>query len=171
MPKKNNSSQRLQIIEELLLPNKPVWDLCCDHGLVGLSSYEKRKFPEIHFVDKVPSIIQKLRDNFITHCSNPNNLTKVSFYATGAESLTESLTGSVVVAGVGAGTIIQILGSLINQQRLYAERLILAPQNHLDRIEKFMQVDLAEIYQLYDKRVCLEKHRSRVVMAYQRVSD
>lgn len=57
-------SRRMQYVYDHLLTGSPVWDFCCDHGYLGLNAYSSGDFPQIHFVDQVPHIIEKLESRF-----------------------------------------------------------------------------------------------------------
>jgi tRNA (adenine22-N1)-methyltransferase len=79
---------RLQTIFNSLMLGKPVWDLCCDHGYLGLRCYLSKQFPEVHFVDQVEEIITSLEVKFRENYSDIQNPTKISFIAMAGEKLT-----------------------------------------------------------------------------------
>lgn len=58
-------SPRLELILNHLNPGEPVWDVCCDHGILGRSAIRKNIFSEVHFVDQVVSIMQRLSSEII----------------------------------------------------------------------------------------------------------
>ncbi len=41
-----------------------VWDLCCDHGRLGLHIKQRSPEQKVHLVDQVPSIIDKLKKQY-----------------------------------------------------------------------------------------------------------
>lgn len=98
-----------------------VWDLCCDHGLLGRAAWESGDHPHVHLVDQVPAILRSLRakwapeENFHLHLSD-------------AAALSQPLTGTVVIAGVGAQKILGILSPLRENGLLRARRFVLSPQ-------------------------------------------
>ena len=62
-----------------------LWDVCCDHGHLGLTLFEQQKAPYVHLVDCVPSITDKLQPQCISlangeqrqlsvHCLDANQL-------------------------------------------------------------------------------------------------
>ena len=102
----------------------PVWDICCDHGLLGEYALRTKRFPEVHFVDQVPNILQKTQRRLL-------RFSEARFHCVDATALAEPLNGNVVIAGVGGKKIIQILHSSQRRNLLRATRMILSP--HKDR--------------------------------------
>ena len=120
-----------------LIPGEPVWDFCCDHGYMGLRAYHLGQFPEIHFVDQVPHIIEKLESRFYSKHQKPELPQKVFFWAASGENITVSLQGTAIIAGVGAHTILQILRGLFDRDGgLQASRLIMGPHNDEEFLEE-----------------------------------
>lgn len=118
-------SPRLQALLDLALPGQPLWDICCDHGLLGLKAIEMGSFPEVHFVDQVPHIIRNLAIRLVDF--EPDNEV-IECHLCAGQDIPIPVKGSVVIAGVGAQTILDILTGLFQKGRLQAERLILSPQ-------------------------------------------
>lgn len=122
-------SYRLEYIRSQLVPGLHVWDLCCDHGLLGNAALENH--PEVYFVDQVPhvtkALIERLQDRAGAHviCAD-------------ATLLENTVTGNVVIAGVGGNKIIKILSHLISSGRLQARRLILSPHRDEDEVLTFL---------------------------------
>lgn len=132
-------SKRLQTLHDLLLPGEPAWDLCCDHGLLGLKALESGLFPRVHFVDQVPHIMQRLQGILD---ENPHR-GHAQCHTLPAENLAEPLTGSVVIAGVGGERILGMVKALTDRQMLRASRLILGP--HKD--EKTFVEDFKKLFE------------------------
>jgi tRNA (adenine22-N1)-methyltransferase len=126
---------RLQLIFEQLLPGLPVWDFCCDHGYLGEAAVGSRLFPEVHFVDQVPSIIERLEKRLLTKYILKNYKIKLS----AAENLQEPVFGNVIIAGVGGHTILEILQSLQQKNLLQMQRLILGPHRDEGRLLQWLQ--------------------------------
>lgn len=114
------------------LPGEDFWDICCDHGLLGIAALRSSQFPRVHFVDRVPHIIEKLRRGLSTEKD-------VSIYLIGAEELGEELRGTVVIAGVGGHNIVKILESWSSRGNLRASRLVLNPLTHLGPLREFLK--------------------------------
>ncbi|KHD89906.1 MAG: SAM-dependent methyltransferase [Bdellovibrio sp. ArHS] len=128
----------MQLIFDQLLPGQPVWDFCCDHGILGISAYRSGLFPEVYFVDQVASIMDRLRQRFQEKHFDEDSSSRAEFLTSAGEDLDAALKGSVVIAGVGTHTIIKILHTLHSKGLLQADRLILCPQNYEDKLLHFL---------------------------------
>lgn len=133
-------SPRLQALLDLALPGQPLWDICCDHGLLGLKAIEMGSFPEVHFVDQVPHIIRNLAIRLVDF--EPDNEV-IECHLCAGQDIPIPVKGSVVIAGVGAQTILDILTGLFQNGSLQAQRLILSPQKD----EKDFPSGFAQIFQ------------------------
>ena len=149
-----------------------MWDLCCDHGYVGLKAYHSGTFPEIHFVDQVPEIISSLQERFENRHQRPGLTEKVNFWAQSGETLTVPMEGTAVIAGVGAHTILQILRGLCERdENLKISRWILGP--HTD--EEFLQESLSvwprfsKVFQLAALTNVREGQRDRKLLIFDKV--
>lgn len=162
-------SDRLKLIFDQLRPNLPVWDICCDHGYLGIHAYQSGQFPAVHFVDQVPEIVQRLEDRFHKVLTATHSATKVSFKALSGESIPEEVTGNLVISGVGSYTIFQILKSLQEKNLLKAERLILCPQNDVVSIEEIKKLPDFSFRQSQENLSVYEKDRLRRVFVFDRV--
>lgn len=127
----------MQSIYDLLLPGKPVWDLCCDHGYMGLNAYKSGSFTEVYFVDQVEHIIARLKERFEEEHYRAESPSQAYFLPLRGEDVDRPLKGSVVIAGVGAFTIFKIVQSLHTKGLLQAHRLILCPQRDDQKLKEF----------------------------------
>ncbi|WP_253720917.1 tRNA (adenine(22)-N(1))-methyltransferase TrmK [Bdellovibrio bacteriovorus] len=129
---------RMQLIFDQLLPGQPVWDFCCDHGILGISAYRSGLFPEVYFVDQVAHIMDRLRARFSEKHFDELSTSRAEFFTSAGEDLDTVLKGTVVIAGVGTHTIFKILNSLHQKELLQAQRVILCPQNYEDKLVGFL---------------------------------
>lgn len=157
-------SLRLQTIYDHLLPGKPVWDFCCDHGYLGLYAYRVGRFPEVHFVDQVPEIIERLKVRFETkHLQSAEFPSRAFFHMSAAEKIKLPLQGTVVMAGVGSHTILDFLNVADFSQ---TDRLILAPQKDEELLLQSLQTapGVAFTHTLQKNLEILEKDRRRTLL-------
>lgn len=95
-----------------------IWDLCCDHGRLGLHLHQKysarQDLPrsKIHLVDSVPAIIEKLKRTYA--CIIDDNLIIECRDARSIEWRTDA-THLMILAGVGGGTMIDIIKGIISK--------------------------------------------------------
>ena len=160
---------RMQAFLSNALPQRPFWDICCDHGYVSYAAILSNEFSEIHCVDQVPHIIVRLKQLFIERLGNDQE--NIFYHEINAENLDKIVLGNCLIAGVGGLTIKNILSSLLGTQLLKADRLMLSP--HTD--EKVMlsyveSEDFKKYYHLVKKIIIIEGPRGRPLYIFDRQS-
>ena len=162
-------SQRLLKLYEQLRPGEPVWDVACDHGLLGLRALKAGIFPEVHFVDPVPEIILKL-SNRLKGESFEQERTRAHLHVMPFSQVQEKISGTVVMAGVGAHTILNEVVALSAQVYFEPQRLVLSP--HRDGaifLKKFNEMNLK--FQIKDEIKILERGRERQIFVFQKTES
>ncbi len=156
-------SPRMKYFVEQANSNSPFWDFCCDHGYIGIAALMSGKFSEVHFVDQIPHIIERLKKLF-DQSPSKDTFNHYFFHDCGGENLQMDIHGSIVIAGVGGRTIISILSSLISKNQLYADKIILSPHLDISMMENFCNEHLIKNnYAQIIKDTIIENNRSRVV--------
>jgi len=118
-------SFRLQQLLDRCQPGLPLWDLCCDHGLLGLQALTSGLFPEVVFNDAVAHVLEPLREQL----GDFDNARVVHSFA---EDIGEPLTGNLVLAGIGGEKIFKILSRHLEAGRLHAHNIVACPEKHAD---------------------------------------
>lgn len=152
-------SSRMRLFLDQGVLNKPFWDVCCDHGYVGIGAL-KYNFSEVHFVDQVPHIMEKLIFRFKEF--PPNNSAKFKFHINSGEEISEFVFGTCLIAGVGGLTIKNIIENLIRVDKLKADRLLLSP--HTDEkvlIDCIRSSIVSDSYFLKEKIIFTEGKKER----------
>lgn len=112
-------SLRLQTLLDRCHSDLPLWDLCCDHGLLGLQALNSGRFTEVIFNDIVPHVLEPLRrqvgDDARVICAP-------------AEDIPEQLTGNLVLAGIGGERILKILLAHFGRGTLRAKHIVTCPE-------------------------------------------
>jgi tRNA (adenine22-N1)-methyltransferase len=164
-------SLRLQTIYDHLLPGEPVWDFCCDHGYLGLYAYRVGRFPEVHFVDQVPEIMERLKHRFETkHLQAADFPSRAFFHIRDAAKMQRTLPGTVVMAGVGSHTILDFLKAA---DFSLTKRLILAPQKDEELLLQSLQTapGIAFSHALQKNLEIMEKDRRRTVLILDKMTQ
>ncbi len=122
-------SPRMQIFLDQGIAGLPFWDICCDHGYIGIGALKSDKFSEVHFVDQVPHIMDRLEKLFLQSPHLKPHY-RYFFHRLPGEAIEVEIFGSFLVAGVGGATATSILKSLLERKNLKAHRLLISP--HMD---------------------------------------
>lgn len=146
---------RLQSLLDRCESGIPLWDLCCDHGYLGLKALSSGRFTEVIFNDSVPHVLDDLRTRL------PVGL-QCRVILGNAEQLTETLLGNVVVAGIGGEKTHRILTTLIQAGRMQARQLVLCPEKD---IEWFATQPLPG-YKLREKSVIPHNQTTRSIFCF-----
>lgn len=103
-------SKRIQALINLIDPSTEVlWDLCCDHGKIGLAALEKYPHLKIHFVDQVPSIMDRLKKNLGTDIPSKT----INFHISDIRKLSFPPGATIIAAGVGGLLLIEFLEAIL----------------------------------------------------------
>jgi tRNA (adenine22-N1)-methyltransferase len=159
-------SERMKIFVDHGIDQLPYWDFCCDHGYIGIHALKSERFSEVHFVDQIPHIIERLQALF-AQSDKVKPEYKYFFHIAAGEDLITKVEGNCLIAGVGGTTIKVILETLSQKDLLHAKRLLLSP--HLDEhiLNPFME-SLNDRYKLVEKIEIPEGKRVRPLYIYDR---
>ncbi len=141
-------SKRMEKFVELALPDVDFWDICCDHGYVGILGLRSEKFTKVYFVDSVPHIMNRLEQLFLESPNTPSP-ERFELMTVNGELITREIYGNLLVAGVSGTTVVKILSSLFHRQCLFAKRLILSPHSDLQWVKDLFQEGFGELASKY----------------------
>lgn len=154
-------STRMKSFLEHALKGQPLWDVCCDHGYVGIKALESSEFLEVHFVDQVPHIMQRL-EMLLKQSWKIKSEHKYFLYLLPAEAIEGEVHGTLLIAGVGGLTIKTIVSTLIANQKLKAHRLLLSPHTDEKVLIQYLDDEIFKnLYTLTDKILMPEGKRFR----------
>lgn len=145
-------SERIKNLVDLIEPGLTTYDLCCDHGLVGLHAVSSGKTSKVVFVDVVQHIVDKLDKNISKHMPGAN-LKVLCSDAANIDLAPEPC--NVIIAGVYAKTILKIIDSipLARRQDFY----VFSPHSHTDTFEEELQL---RNLQTIEKRTVSEHNKT-----------
>lgn len=160
-------SNRMKVFLEHSLPDLPFWDICCDHGYVGLAALHSRVFTEVHFVDQLPHIMERL-SILLTERARSDDL-KFFLHSAGGQDINQTVRGNCLIAGVGGLTITVILNGLLKNNKLDANRLLLSPHTDEKTLVAFVESPLFfERYNFTEKIIISERGRLRPLYIFDR---
>lgn len=128
-------SVRFKALQKHWLNHKHVWDIGCDHGLLGLSFVNYDGVQNIHLVDPSGPVIEtlnnKLKDSYITKG-------KVFItHAKGQDLKIESLSNCIFIAGMGGKEIGEIITKLLPQLDS-SSRIVISPHRKILELRKLL---------------------------------
>lgn len=115
-----------------------IWDLCCDHGHLGLHLHHDHKSTYVHLIDKIPSIIHKIQEKYATLIDSRLHIQKLD-----AQDivLTKRPRQIIIIAGVGGGTVKSLLQAIRTNPRnssQYTIDFILSPNAHTFELRNYL---------------------------------
>ena len=128
-------SKRMMTIASLANDDIPTYDLCCDHGLIGIAVMELKKSRELHLIDRVPQIIQTLEANILKYAQGKPIIARC---LDANQIKVPSTRANIIIAGVGAKKITSILRS-IYPGGIMPHKLILNPCASSKSLEKYLE--------------------------------
>ncbi len=153
-------SPRLKTIVDKCIPGVPLWDLCCDHGKLGMWASYKGVVSEVIFNDSVAAIVDALQPRL-------KKLNSVRTVCCPAQEISETLTGNVVIAGVGGEKSHDILTSLQRGGFLQADRIIVCPEKDAE----WMMAQPVLGYAIIERFAIPHNHDHRWIAVYEPVRN
>lgn len=110
-------NKRLKQIEQMVTPGySHIWDCCCDHGFLGAALLSRQAAMNIHFVDIVPELMDKLEIKLHQFYSGSDSIWKTHCLDVAALPL-DQYEGKhlIIIAGVG-GDLMNVFIQAIHQK-------------------------------------------------------
>jgi tRNA (adenine22-N1)-methyltransferase len=127
-------SFRLKTIRNLYSSSQVVWDIGCDHGLLGASFSNSSEVAEIYLVDPSPEVIKNLKsiDSYITNPKFHILQKKGQEIQTNKEKI-----NCLFIAGMGGGEIQNILEGLVLQLNP-SDSVIISPHRKILELRSYL---------------------------------
>ncbi|ATC96981.1 tRNA (adenine(22)-N(1))-methyltransferase [Pseudoalteromonas tunicata] len=128
-------SKRLELINQNISDNYDhIWDCCCDHGLLGAKLLTRNVSAHIHFVDLVPTILDKLTQQLIQFFPPTDGKTQWSVHCLDAALLPLSQFQAkkhlVIIAGVGGELTAKLIQQITTANPTHDIEFLLCPVHH-----------------------------------------
>lgn len=117
-----------------------IWDCCCDHGLLGRQLLARGVARQMHFVDVVPHLVERLRQtlhkaspvsagqSWQTHCLDAARLL--------LSSEAESQSVLIIIAGVGGELTIELVQGILEKNPARSIEFLLCPVRQQYQVRK-----------------------------------
>lgn len=129
-------SHRLQAIALEYNGAGDVYDIGCDHGILGLSFTRSESAQTIHFVDPSLAVINDLRKKLITS-HIPIRYTINILHRSGQEIDLVSKPKCIFIAGMGGKEILEITQHLLPQMKA-SDRLVVSPHRKILELRNYL---------------------------------
>lgn len=151
-------SLRFDTIVSLLRPGRTLFDLCCDHGLIGFAALTHS--PRVIFVDQSPQALKAVYERAAT--LEPHDRERIEIIESPGELLGIAGYGEAdfIIAGVGITTVVSLISALF-PEHLGRHRLILAPQQSTIPLRWYLQ---ERGFGLIEEKVVKERGRFREIL-------
>lgn len=117
-------STRLTELQSYYKNEENIWDIGCDHGLLGSSFKDHENIHSIHLVDPSLPVINKLKDSYIS-------VPKIKIHHKQGQNLfIESKSNLIFIAGMGGKEIGEIISSL-HSQLDSTSRFVISPHRKI----------------------------------------
>lgn len=151
---KTRLGKRLTALFDAIPPGyDEVWDLCCDHGRLGLALLESQRTPNVHFVDQIDSIMADLQGRLERY-----GATGYQLHTQPAEHLilrTQSRP-LLVLAGVGDEVAHTIVSEVTARNPDSQPDWLISPANNLFQVRRNLQ---QQAFGLLEEGVVFENGR------------
>lgn len=128
-------SIRFKALQKYYLNHKHIWDIGCDHGLLGLSFVDYQEVQSIHLVDPSGPVIEtlkkKVKDSYIT-------IGKIFItHSKGQDLIIDSLSNCIFIAGMGGKEIGEIITKLLPQLDS-SSRIVISPHRKILELRELL---------------------------------
>ena len=126
-------SKRLKTFSQFYQNHAFIWDIGCDHGLLGTSFLNQPLVKQINLVDPALPVIKNLKDSYIT-------IPKINIIHSKGQNLTipHPNQNSLFIAGMGGLEMKEILQRLLPQLG-DADRILISPHRHVLELRAYLQ--------------------------------
>ena len=158
-------SERMQTIEDMVLPGLPIADIGTDHGIIPADILLKGICPFAVLTDINPGPLEKCRENLRSFGVDPSLYSVVQ--GDGFDPVSDGGLGTVITAGMGGELIMEIFemtGMSVTRQKgePLAKRFIVQPRTHADELRAYLT---ESEFRLCDYKLAKERGRICEVFA------
>ncbi|WP_408096463.1 tRNA (adenine(22)-N(1))-methyltransferase TrmK [Peredibacter sp. HCB2-198] len=165
-------SLRLSTLHHQYQNETSIWDIGCDHGLLGLSFLNHEHVKAVHLVDPSDLVIKTLKDKFkATYISSPKLFIH---HQPGQAVKLDPNSNCIFIAGMGGKEIGEIIQNLI-PQLTSNDRLVISPHRkilelrvllHSMNLDLLHEEVLKEDGQYYQIMVLAKSEKSGLIPLY-----
>ena len=159
MTKKINISNRLKTIGDFVIDNSKVVDVGCDHGLLSIYVYQNKKNVSIIATDINEGPLNEAKNNIKNYDLENIIETRIS---DGLKNIYKNEFDTIVIAGMGGNTIVDILSYDLDKTRS-SNRIIIQANNNINKVRNFL---IYNKFKIEDERLVKENNIISTVILF-----
>ena len=159
MTKKINISNRLKTIGDFVIDNSKVVDVGCDHALLSIYLYQNRNNINVISTDINNGPLNEAKNNIKNYKLENKIETRLS---DGLKNIEKNEFDTIIIAGMGGNTIVDILGFDIDKT-ISANRIIIQANNNVDKVRKFL---VNNNFKITDEKLVKENNIISIVILF-----
>jgi tRNA (adenine22-N1)-methyltransferase len=145
-------SVRLTTLQSYFHDAHSVWDIGCDHGILGLSFVNRKTLKEIHLVDSSSLVIENLKKKNIDAYITKKDLSINIYEKKGQDIILNEERKIIYIAGMGGKEIKEILEKLLPQVST-EDRVVISPHRKILELREYLHLSK---WRLMDEQVVSE---------------
>lgn len=166
-------SLRLKTLRDCYQNEESVWDIGCDHGLLGSSFRDIHSVKQIHLVDPSLPVINVLKNTIDSYITIPDLIISIH-HSRGQDIQLSTQNNLIFIAGMGGKEIQEILHSLIPQLSTQ-DRVVISPHRKILELRSYLnssalklerEFSLEENEQFYQAMILTKKAHFSEVSLY-----
>jgi len=157
--KKINISNRLKTIGDFVIDNSKVVDVGCDHALLSIYLYQNRNNINVISTDINNGPLNEAKNNIKNYKLENKIETRLS---DGLKNIEKNEFDTIIIAGMGGNTIVDILGFDIDKT-ISANRIIIQANNNVDKVRKFL---VNNNFKITDEKLVKENNIISIVILF-----
>lgn len=144
-----------QIVQSINQESGRVWDLCCDHGQIGIKAYQSNPNFNIHFVDQISSITANLASTVAAYIPRAS----FSIQTKNVLDLKFENNDTLIICGVGGILISKLLQNIAGQNLNQIELIICAHQD-----VHFLRKSVPDCFYLRCEKLIFERNKGYEIL-------
>jgi tRNA (adenine22-N1)-methyltransferase len=131
-------SKRLSFILKLVPSVGDVfYDLCCDHGHLGISVAKIHSYKKVFLIDQVKSIIDKISHDYLSEINLNSPIIDIQCLDARKLKIDQDLKNIISIAGVGGELAIKMVDNLLGQMG-FDDILVISAHNNVSKLRSYL---------------------------------
>ncbi len=130
-------SKRFEYLSSFYEGEGSVYDIGCDHGLLGLSFLSNPNITDVYLIDPNPYSVDIIKGNIDSYITKGKNIYPLR--CSGEETKVQNSNSLIYIAGMGGKTIIEILSNWSEESLQNASQIVVSPHRNQLELRAFLR--------------------------------